>query len=154
MEKDVQVRIFGKFDEGTQARVRPHFLTILDDVEVSFEQNGVEGKDIGFRRDPESAKPSREAPKACIHFCTVFKEWCEPVYDIADMVTLAKCLDGAIVGLNDLRQAGFVHRDISGGNILWYPSERSEDTTAEVKAAGIGKIADLEYCQYDHILSS
>ncbi|KAJ8689497.1 hypothetical protein PTI98_012398 [Pleurotus ostreatus] len=94
-----------------------------------------------------SFQPSREAPKARIHVRTVFNECCEPVYDIADIVTLAKCLDGAIVGLDYLRQAGFVHRDISGGNILCYAPERSEDTTAAVKATGIGKIADLEYCR-------
>ncbi|KAJ8689515.1 hypothetical protein PTI98_012414 [Pleurotus ostreatus] len=159
MEKDNQDQIFGKFDEGTREKARPHFLTILQDVEVSFKTNDVERKDItplatglSFAildyqgASKISFQPSREAPKARIHVRTVFKECCEPVYDIEDSVTLAKCLDGAIVGLHYLRQAGFVHRDISGGNILWYAPERSEDTTA-VKAAGIGKIADLEYCR-------
>ncbi|KDQ23088.1 hypothetical protein PLEOSDRAFT_1108721 [Pleurotus ostreatus PC15] len=178
MEKDIQDQIFGKFDKGTREKVRPHFLTILQDVEVSFKTNDVERKDVTplatglsfaildpvtknrILKGPRVSKapldqgaskmsfqPSREAPKARIHVRTVFKECCEPVYDIADIVTLVKCLDGAIVGLDYLRQAGFVHRDISGGNILWYAPERPEDTTAEVKAAGIGKIADLEYCR-------
>ncbi|KAF9499246.1 hypothetical protein BDN71DRAFT_1586966 [Pleurotus eryngii] len=178
MEKDIQDQIFGKFDEGTREKVRPHFLTILHDVEVTFTTNGVEGRDItplapglsfavldpvtenriskgsrvskapldqGAYRLP--FRPSREVPKARIHVRTVFKECCEPVYGIADMITVAKCIDGAIVGLDYLRQAGFVHRDISGGNILWYAPERSEGTTAEVEATGIGKIADLEYCR-------
>ncbi|KAF4607584.1 hypothetical protein EYR38_001656 [Pleurotus pulmonarius] len=120
MEKDIRDRIFGKFDEGTQEKVRPHFFAILDDVEVSFEQNGVEGKDVTPIAPGLSfaiLDPVSKAPKARIHVHTVFKEWCEPVYDIADMVTLAKCLDGAIVGLNCLCQAGIVHRDISDGNM-------------------------------------
>ncbi|KAF4566094.1 hypothetical protein EYR40_002090 [Pleurotus pulmonarius] len=104
MEKDIRDRIFGKFDEGTQEKVRPHFFAILDDVEVSFEQNGVEGKDVtpiapglSFAiLDPVSRDRISQGSR----------EWCEPVYDIADMVTLAKCLDGAIVGLNCLCQAG------------------------------------------------
>ncbi|KAJ8689498.1 hypothetical protein PTI98_012399 [Pleurotus ostreatus] len=75
MEKDIQDQIFGKFDKGTREKVRPHFLTILQDVEVSFKTNGVERKDvtplatglsfaildpitkIGSRRDPELARP-------------------------------------------------------------------------------------------------
>ncbi|KAF4566088.1 hypothetical protein EYR40_002096 [Pleurotus pulmonarius] len=148
MEKYIQDRIFGKFDEATQEKVRPHFLTILDDVEVSFEQNGVESKDVTPIAPGLSFAILDSVSKDRI------SQGSRPVYDIADLVTLAKCMDGAIVGLNCLCQAGFVHRGISGGNILWHPSERSEDTTAEVKAAGIGKIADLEYCRYDHILSS
>ncbi|KAG9219804.1 hypothetical protein CCMSSC00406_0008181 [Pleurotus cornucopiae] len=156
MEKDIQDQIFSKFDEGTREKARPHFLTILHDVEVMLKGNMLLHLRLGSRvsKAPldEGAsripfQPSCKAPKARIRVRTVFKECCEPVYDIADIVTLAKCLDGAIVGLDYLRQAGFVHRDISGGNILWYAPERSKDTTAEVKATGIGKIADLEYCR-------
>ncbi|KAG9219791.1 hypothetical protein CCMSSC00406_0008168 [Pleurotus cornucopiae] len=156
MEKDIQDQIFSKFDEGTREKARPHFLTILHDVEVPFTTNDVEGKYVtplapglsfavldpvaknrilkGSRVSNASLdqsasrlpfQPSRKAPKTRIHVRTVFKECCEPVYDITDMVTLARCVDGAIVA--------------------WTIDDKQEDTTAEVKATG--KIADLEYCR-------
>lgn len=145
MEKDIQDQIFGKFDEGTREKTWPHFLTILHDVEVSFETNGVEGRDVtplapglsfavldpvannriskGSRVSNASLdqsasrlpfQPSRKAPKTRIHVRTVFKECCEPVYDIADMVTLATCVDGAIVGESSSRRNCFWHHLADG----------------------------------------
>ncbi|EIW81087.1 hypothetical protein CONPUDRAFT_165309 [Coniophora puteana RWD-64-598 SS2] len=72
------------------------------------------------------------------HVRTIHKEVCQSIYELPDWHTLIRCLIDIIEGLNLLRLAGWVHRDISGGNCLWHmDGER-------------GKIADLEYAMpYD-----
>ncbi|EIW81088.1 hypothetical protein CONPUDRAFT_165310 [Coniophora puteana RWD-64-598 SS2] len=72
------------------------------------------------------------------HVRTIHKEVCQSLYELPDWHTLIRCLIDIIEGLNLLRLAGWVHRDISGGNCLWHmDGER-------------GKIADLEYAMpYD-----
>jgi len=72
------------------------------------------------------------------HVRTIHKEVCQSIYELPDWQTLIRCLIDIIEGLNLLRLAGWVHRDISGGNCLWHmDGER-------------GKVADLEYAMpYD-----
>ncbi len=115
-EKDIQDRIFGKFDEGTQEKVRPHFLTIIDDVELSFEQNGVEGKDVApiapgllfaildpvskdrISQDPELARPA------------YLKALSKDIYRLKHprLAFMSVRLDGAIVGESSFRRNSFL----------------------------------------------
>ncbi|EIW83350.1 hypothetical protein CONPUDRAFT_164312 [Coniophora puteana RWD-64-598 SS2] len=73
------------------------------------------------------------------HVRTVIAEVCQNMYELDNWVTFLECMIHLIKGLNYMRQAGWVHRDISGGNCLWHPG-----TTQ-------GKLADLEYARpYKH----
>ena len=82
------------------------------------------------------------------HVRTVFKECCMNVFELKDFKSFIECLIGCAKGvtiaflfwqlrlimvtaLNYMRIAGYVHRDVSAGNCLFYE--------------GSGKLADLEY---------
>ncbi|EIW83346.1 hypothetical protein CONPUDRAFT_121867 [Coniophora puteana RWD-64-598 SS2] len=73
------------------------------------------------------------------HVRTVITEVCQNMYEVDNWVTFLECMIHLIKGLNYMRQAGWVHRDISGGNCLWHPGSKQ------------GKLADLEYARpYKH----
>jgi hypothetical protein len=88
------------------------------------------------------------------HRRVVFDEVCQTIYEITNLYDLAQCLRDIVKGqsaasftritsdhtavLNYFRIAGYVHRDVSGGNCLWSPS------------TSCGKISDLEFSKrYD-----
>ncbi|PSR78403.1 hypothetical protein PHLCEN_2v7417 [Hermanssonia centrifuga] len=73
------------------------------------------------------------------HVRTIFKHVCQSMYELSDWDTFVQCMRHLIKGLDYMRRAGWVHRDISGGNCLWDPASRQ------------GKLADLEYARpYKH----
>ncbi|KDQ23075.1 hypothetical protein PLEOSDRAFT_1108708 [Pleurotus ostreatus PC15] len=158
MEKDIQDQIFGKFDEGTREKARPHFLTILQDVEVSFKTNDVERKDITplatglsfaildpvtknrILKGPRVSKapldqgaskisfqPSREAPKPAS--------------------TSVQSSRSAVNPYTTLQTLSPLRNVLTAQSLAWTIYDKQEDTTAAVKATGIGKIPDLEYCR-------
>ncbi|KAG6812681.1 hypothetical protein H0H92_001310 [Tricholoma furcatifolium] len=69
------------------------------------------------------------------HIRTVYAEMCESVYELKDFRSLVCTLIDIVEALRYLRKAGYVHRDISGGNCLWY------------RTGGMGKISDFEYAK-------
>ncbi|TFK22968.1 hypothetical protein FA15DRAFT_564282, partial [Coprinopsis marcescibilis] len=73
-----------------------------------------------------------------IHRRVVFREKCKPFYQIDNFVLALQCLTIYISGLNILREAGYLHRDISFGNCLVFVQDGE---------APIPKISDLEYCK-------
>jgi len=73
------------------------------------------------------------------HVRTVFSQVCQSIYELDNWTTLMRCMGDLTKGLNYMRLAGWVHRDISGGNCLWDPEAKQ------------GKLADLEYARpYKH----
>ncbi|KAG6807983.1 hypothetical protein H0H92_005820 [Tricholoma furcatifolium] len=74
------------------------------------------------------------------HVRTVFAEHCETVFEVEDVKSMVKTLDGVVndwpTALFYMWKAGYVHRDVSAGNCLWNGE--------------VGKLSDLEYAKkYD-----
>ncbi|THH04754.1 hypothetical protein EW146_g10093, partial [Bondarzewia mesenterica] len=77
------------------------------------------------------AKSIKYHPK--IHYRIVFKEVCESLFAITSLSVVFHVLSWATIGLSAIHQCGWVHRDISIGNIL--------------VLNGRAKISDLEYAK-------
>jgi len=78
---------------------------------------------------------------------TVVKEKCLPMYDLSELVPALSVALDTCNALNLLRQAGYLHRDISGGNVMAWDSRRGNGSPL-----WRGKLADLETCKpYDKV---
>ncbi|KAJ8488603.1 hypothetical protein ONZ45_g13891 [Pleurotus djamor] len=83
------------------------------------------------------AQPRTYVPRQ--HYRVVFKEFCTTVSDLATMGEVASVLEEAVLALRVMFCAGWVHRDISSGNVLAYKSDESMPWQA--------KLSDLEYAR-------
>ncbi|KAF8585411.1 hypothetical protein K439DRAFT_1343467, partial [Ramaria rubella] len=68
-----------------------------------------------------------------VHYRIVFKEVGMPIHSVTDQLDIFQALEDATSGLELLHRYGWVHRDISSGNLL--------------VVRGRGKINDLEYAK-------
>ncbi|KAJ3555180.1 hypothetical protein NM688_g2718 [Phlebia brevispora] len=66
-----------------------------------------------------------------MHYRIVYGEVGEPLSEVTSLYTVYRALMDAVYGLRAMHRAGWVHRDLSIGNIL--------------VVDGVGKIIDLEY---------
>ncbi|KAJ8502534.1 hypothetical protein ONZ45_g11667 [Pleurotus djamor] len=71
------------------------------------------------------------------HYRVVFEEFCTTVGDLETMGEVASVLEHAVTALRVMFCAGWVHRDISSGNVLAFKREGSM----------LGKVSDLEYAR-------
>ncbi|KAG7094739.1 hypothetical protein E1B28_005556 [Marasmius oreades] len=71
------------------------------------------------------------------HVRRLVKEVCQSVYELADMLQFVKCMKDVLRGLFYLRLAGYVHRDISPGNSLFYIELNQ------------GKVSDVEFGMHE-----
>ncbi|KAJ3711442.1 hypothetical protein DFJ43DRAFT_1008911 [Lentinula guzmanii] len=69
------------------------------------------------------------------HYRIVFEEYATTIYDERNLANILKAIADVLLALRLIHFAGWVHRDISGGN-LYYHKERN-----------IGLIGDLEYAK-------
>ncbi|KAJ3978639.1 hypothetical protein F5890DRAFT_1548244 [Lentinula detonsa] len=69
------------------------------------------------------------------HYRIVFEEYATTIYDERNLANILKAIADVLFALDLIHSAGWVHRDISGGN-LYYHEERK-----------IGLIGDLEYAK-------
>ncbi|KAI0085289.1 hypothetical protein BDY19DRAFT_996840 [Irpex rosettiformis] len=85
----------------------------------------------GFRSDDKS------------HYRIVFdsEENCDPIDTLTSGRAIWNAFIGAFIGVCTLHELGFIHRDISAGNVLVGRG------IPGVVQAGIGKIVDLEFCK-------
>ncbi|KAF9233645.1 hypothetical protein BU15DRAFT_66398 [Melanogaster broomeanus] len=67
------------------------------------------------------------------HFRIVFSELGEPIFDLKKLDGVLQTLGDGLKGLEYMHIAGWVHRDVSAGNVL--------------RCNGRGKITDLEYAK-------
>ncbi|THH06436.1 hypothetical protein EW146_g9612 [Bondarzewia mesenterica] len=79
----------------------------------------------------QKAKRIKYHPK--VHYRIVFKEVCDQLHSITSLSAVFHVLSWAAIGLSAIHQCGWVHRDISIGNILVLNSR--------------AKISDLEYAK-------
>ncbi|KIP02045.1 hypothetical protein PHLGIDRAFT_79694, partial [Phlebiopsis gigantea 11061_1 CR5-6] len=102
---------------------------------------------------PQNQKPvvgSVKAPKALgdkllqhpakIHYRLVYKEVGKTIDELRSMHDVFRCLGDIVKGLYHLHASGYVHRDISVGNILI--------------VNGKGKLGDVEYAKAENDDSS
>ncbi|KAJ8507002.1 hypothetical protein ONZ45_g10579 [Pleurotus djamor] len=71
------------------------------------------------------------------HYRVVFEEFCKTVGDLETMGEVAAVLEHAVIALRVMFCAGWVHRDISSGNVLAFKRVGSMQ----------GKVSDLEYAR-------
>ncbi|TFY51829.1 hypothetical protein EVG20_g10819 [Dentipellis fragilis] len=79
--------------------------------------------------------PRSYAPKR--QYRVVYNEVCQALHDIVDLKTVLQATLDCLLVVQLLFLVGWVHRDISSGNLLWY-------STAE---GGRGILSDLEYAK-------
>ncbi|KAA1476309.1 hypothetical protein DENSPDRAFT_843225 [Dentipellis sp. KUC8613] len=68
----------------------------------------------------------------------VFDEVCEALHNVRELKTVIRGMQDCLTGLQLMFLAGWVHRDISGGNMLWF-------SKAEMQGRGV--LSDLEYAK-------
>ncbi|KAL5639039.1 hypothetical protein ACGC1H_003423 [Rhizoctonia solani] len=73
------------------------------------------------------------------HYRIVFKEIGKPVHDLDDWTDVFTAIQGGWEGLHAINLCGYVHRDVSSGNILLVPASGSLGQR--------GVIMDLEYAK-------
>ncbi|KAJ3733088.1 hypothetical protein DFJ43DRAFT_1117896, partial [Lentinula guzmanii] len=69
------------------------------------------------------------------HYRIVFKEYATTIYDERNLANILKAIADVLLALRWIHSAGWVHRDISDGNLYYY------------KERNIGLIGDLEYAK-------
>ncbi|KAG6849088.1 hypothetical protein C0991_012148, partial [Blastosporella zonata] len=71
---------------------------------------------------------------AFMHVRTVIKEVCISLYGVSSYVSYVRGLAHAVEALDYMRKAGYVHCDVSPGNVLWDP-ERSRGLLSDLEHA-------------------
>ncbi|KAJ3780910.1 hypothetical protein GGU10DRAFT_413684 [Lentinula aff. detonsa] len=69
------------------------------------------------------------------HYRVVFKEYAKTIYEERGLENIFRAIAEVVKALWILHKAGWVHRDISGGNIYWYEDRQT------------GLIGDFEYAR-------
>ncbi|KAI6106368.1 hypothetical protein EDD16DRAFT_1745599 [Pisolithus croceorrhizus] len=123
-----------------EEEAKKHFLTVLAAGNVMLPVHEVpkekpirsgEGLRPTFPFVPCSAERSKVPHRA--HSRLVFKEVCQPIYELRGLDTAFETLEGVRKALEFLHSVDWVYRDVSGGNVLRWGE--------------LGKLADLEYAK-------
>ncbi|KAJ4486623.1 hypothetical protein C8J55DRAFT_508121 [Lentinula edodes] len=169
-EREIQKSIKEKLNKEQKAKLKKHFLTFIMEEVIVFEgeprltprpQNG-EFQSTAWQTDPyfhqnpnpSTSRGTREKPPRTEvqpimmsrthtlrkHVRSVVKEECESLYQLTDFKNALICWRDMIICLDLFRIAGFIHRDLSGGNTLFFE--------------GRGIISDLEYSKRYNEVSS
>ncbi|KIK56581.1 hypothetical protein GYMLUDRAFT_46925 [Collybiopsis luxurians FD-317 M1] len=167
LEMQIQSNLLANVSDKEE--LRNHFLTFLVDEQVRFqgkarwalrcpeskftEEKWQQDDYVHHNSSRSSSRPSREKPvherpkpprptrphPIRKHIRSVAKEVCESLYQLMDLTDALICWKDMIKCLSYLREAGYTHRDMSGGNCLLY---RCPETNTRK-----GIISDLEYCK-------
>ncbi|KAJ3826993.1 hypothetical protein F5880DRAFT_1316788 [Lentinula raphanica] len=82
-----------------------------------------------FRSDGPKPNPQR------YHYRIVFLEYATTLYDERNLANILHAIVGILIAIYHIHAAGWVHRDISGGNLYYY------------KGRNVGLLGDLEYAK-------
>ncbi|KAJ3762150.1 hypothetical protein EV360DRAFT_27893, partial [Lentinula raphanica] len=69
------------------------------------------------------------------HYRIVFLEYATTLYDERNLANILHAIVGILIAIYHIHAAGWVHRDISGGNLYYY------------KGRNVGLLGDLEYAK-------
>ncbi|KAF5374406.1 hypothetical protein D9757_011827 [Collybiopsis confluens] len=161
LEKDIQEEILARLNDSDRKTLENHFLTFDKEEVVTFEgkerytlksgnaksadwhndsyshRNSGISASRGTRENPKRQEPEHarvtHAHTRRKHVRSVAKEMCLSLYELTNFGDALICWHDTVKCLNLFRKAGFLHRDLSGGNTLFF--ERR------------GIISDLEYCK-------
>ncbi|KAF5378713.1 hypothetical protein D9757_010779 [Collybiopsis confluens] len=161
LEKDIQEEILARLNDSDRKTLENHFLTFDKEEVVTFEgkerytlksgnaksadwhndsyshHNSGISASRGTRENPKRQEPEHarvtHAHTRRKHVRSVAKEMCLSLYELTNFGDALICWHDIVKCLNLFRKAGFLHRDLSGGNTLFF--ERR------------GIISDLEYCK-------
>ncbi|KAI6111282.1 hypothetical protein F5141DRAFT_1113645 [Pisolithus sp. B1] len=104
----------------------------VDEVPKQKPVRSGEGLTPTFPFIPCSAEHSKVPHRTHSHL--VFREVCQPLYELHTLDTVFAMLEDAHKALQFLHSVGWVHHDVSGGNVLRWDK--------------LGKLADLEYTKH------
>ncbi|KAJ3555679.1 hypothetical protein NM688_g2445 [Phlebia brevispora] len=128
-EGDVRARISeSAAGSGHQTDLERSLLTVLAHGDVS-----VDGVVDCTRPSTVTGEAEELCGRGQVHYRIVYKEVCESLRSTASLFKVFKALGDVCHGLRALHECGWVHRDISLGNILLH--------------GDVVKIADLEYAE-------
>ncbi|KAI6140067.1 hypothetical protein EDD17DRAFT_1499893 [Pisolithus thermaeus] len=111
---------------------RSSYRLPVDEVPKQKPIRSGEGLTPTFPFVPCSAEHSKVPHRT--HSRLVFREVCQPLYELRTLDTVFATLEDARKALQFLHSVGWVHRDVSGGNVLRWDK--------------LGKLADLEYAKH------
>ncbi|KAF8880268.1 hypothetical protein BD779DRAFT_1803027 [Infundibulicybe gibba] len=143
----------GKLDDPEKPDFDDYFLTVVahgkarllggaeDDTqemmngEVPVANNWLDVTDHPRARpDPQKVERAvRHAFKRRCHYRISFRDVATPLYEVVNLQDYMTALRDTAVAIGILHRLGYVHRDISSGNVLLYD--------------GGGRLSDLEYCR-------
>ncbi|TFY70853.1 hypothetical protein EVG20_g2145 [Dentipellis fragilis] len=87
--------------------------------------------EVKVPREPREYVPKRQ-------YRVVFEEVCEALQNVRELKTVIRGMQDCLTAVQLMFLAGWVHRDISGGNLLWF---------SEAEMQGRGILSDLEYAK-------
>ncbi|KAL1665518.1 hypothetical protein GGF50DRAFT_126334 [Schizophyllum commune] len=140
-EAECQDEILGALEKALPEEefiaVRKHFMTILADGAVAYK---------GCDSSQTKALPHLRYRR---RFRTVCKEHCETLYQVQDPAAFFFGLYQLIFVLDRLRRAGYLHRDMSPGNVMLHCIDAQATALSQ---RYITKLADLELAvAYDQV---
>ncbi|THU97208.1 hypothetical protein K435DRAFT_857828 [Dendrothele bispora CBS 962.96] len=129
---------------------KDYFVTILDEEILlhntpDAHPNGIQCySDDGYNGqwntetsiDQTSFTPQTFTPKS--HCRIIYKELCQPIDELTDVEEIADTLHDCVIALHLLYLVGYIHRDISVGNVLHYSVNNR------------GMLSDFEYAREFH----
>ncbi|KAJ6511309.1 hypothetical protein C8R47DRAFT_1064903 [Mycena vitilis] len=130
---DLHARLHTLEDPGTPRPPGDYFLTVVSHGFIQT-ADGVDDHtvDVMLRGHSFQVSGTNHSPRK--HYRIVFKELGVSLDRLLSMSEIFKALADATRALSLLHRLGFVHRDVSAGNILLYN--------------GMGRLTDLEYLEY------
>ncbi|KAL1756200.1 hypothetical protein FB107DRAFT_211894, partial [Schizophyllum commune] len=129
--------------------IRRHFMTLLADGVVACADRPREASDPPVSGSMVSGSRLARIASGRKHCRTLHGEYCETLWRVDDPATFFFALYQVIQVLDKMRRAGYVHRDVSLGNIMLQCMDTSSTNLSE---RYITKLADLEYARaYDKI---
>ncbi|KAJ8502530.1 hypothetical protein ONZ45_g11663 [Pleurotus djamor] len=135
---------------GKDERYKGYFMTIIADHECGISKElskdatveralTVDANPLELQGPQRPARTQHRAFVPRKHHRVVFKEFCSTVGDLETLGEVASVLEQTTIALRLMLCAGWVHRDISSGNILAFRPTDTEPRQA--------KLSDLKYAR-------
>ncbi|KAJ3929471.1 MAG: hypothetical protein NXY57DRAFT_1016518 [Lentinula lateritia] len=138
-EREIQSSILEKLDVKQETKLEEYFLTFIMEEVIIYEGEPKRTLKKPSRTEVQPAMMSR-THMLRKHVRSVVNEECENLYQLTDFKKALICWRDMIICLDLFRIAGFIHRDLSGGNTLFFE--------------GRGIISDMEYSKRYNEVSS
>ncbi|KAL1756179.1 hypothetical protein FB107DRAFT_274163 [Schizophyllum commune] len=148
IQREILEQLEAKLSKEDFAEARQHFMTILADGPVCPDDSCGESAACAGLERPSHIPLSRKALdlQARRHCRTVYLEHCQDLWQMKDPAKFFFALGQLMCILNNFRRAGYLHRDISPGNVMLQALPTASEATC-LSEQYIAKVADLEYAK-------